>query len=124
MKAVWNGKTIAESNAIIDLEGDYYFPLSSLKKQYFLASQTKSHCPMKGRARYLSLKVNGRFLESAAWYYSPEEDCADLLKNRVGFWKGVEIQESSNFRKAWEVVKINLHSLKNAPINWFSKLSS
>lgn len=124
MKAVWNGKTIAESSEIIDLEGDYYFPLSSLKKQYFVESNTRSLCPLKGRARYLSIKVGKNFLENAAWYYSPEEECADLLKNRVGFWKGVEIQQSSNFRKAWEVVKISLHSLKNAPINWFSKLSS
>lgn len=124
MKAVWNGKTIAESNAILDLEGDFYFPFSSLKRQYFRPSQTRSTCLFKGRARYLTLKVNGQFLKDAAWYYSPSDECADLLKNRVGFWKGVEFQESSNFRKAWEVVKVSLNSLKKAPIQLLSKLSS
>ena len=34
-RAIWNGKVIAESDRIEELEGDVYFPESSLKREYF-----------------------------------------------------------------------------------------
>ena len=32
MKATWNGKVIAESNDIVEVEGNAYFPLSSIHR--------------------------------------------------------------------------------------------
>ena len=38
MKAIWNGKTIAESNDTVVVEGNHYFPVDAIKKEYFKAS--------------------------------------------------------------------------------------
>ena len=32
MKAVWNGATVAESDDIIVIEGNHYFPMASVEK--------------------------------------------------------------------------------------------
>ena len=34
-KAVWNGKVIAESDTIEEVEGNVYFPENSLKREFF-----------------------------------------------------------------------------------------
>ncbi len=35
MKAIWNGKVIAESDDIVNIEGNAYFPVQSEKKRVF-----------------------------------------------------------------------------------------
>ncbi|MGC9374362.1 MAG: DUF427 domain-containing protein [Bacteroidales bacterium] len=91
MKAIWNGKIIAESNDIIKVEGNNYFPLASIKKEYLKKSDMQSVCPWKGKASYYSLEVNGNTNKDAAWYYPEPKDAAKEIKGRVAFWKGVEI---------------------------------
>ena len=51
-KAVWNGIVIAESDTYETVEGNVYFPESSLKREFFRPSSTTSTCPWKGQARY------------------------------------------------------------------------
>lgn len=93
MKAIWNNTLIAESIDIVEVEGNPYFPLSSLKKEYVLESETTSNCPWKGRAQYFTLQVNGVENKDAAWYYPQPKEAASAVKDRVAFWKGVQLQE-------------------------------
>ena len=51
------GVVIAESDDIVEVEGNAYFPLSALDRQSVLPSSTHSVCPWKGVASYFSLKV-------------------------------------------------------------------
>ena len=39
-RAVWNGAVIAESDDTIKVEGNHYFPLESLKREYLVESGT------------------------------------------------------------------------------------
>lgn len=50
MKAIMNGKVIAESNDTIDIENNQYFPLDSIKREFLRASTHRSTCPWKGEA--------------------------------------------------------------------------
>ena len=50
-KAVWNGVTIAESEKTQTVEGNLYFPESSVKREYLRPSSTTSTCPWKGQTR-------------------------------------------------------------------------
>ena len=93
MKAIWNGKVIAESNDIINIEGNSYFPFESVNKKYLRESQSTSVCPWKGKAFYYTLEVDGKTNKDAAWYYAEPKDAAKEIKGRVAFWKGVEIKE-------------------------------
>jgi len=93
MKAIWNGQLLAESNDIVVVENNHYFPLSSVKMEFFQTSDTTSHCPWKGEASYYSIIVDGEINNDAAWYYPAPKDAAKEIKNHVAFWRGVEVTE-------------------------------
>jgi len=91
MKAVWNNTTLAESDDVVTLEGNVYFPLESLKKEYFEESKSISLCLWKGKANYFSATVDRQTNKNCAWYYRRLSFLAKKIKNRVAFWKGVQI---------------------------------
>lgn len=93
MKAIWNGETIAESNDTVVVENNHYFPKDSVKAQFLTDSATHSTCPWKGLASYYSLTVDGKTNTDAAWYYPEPKPAASEIKNRVAFWKGVQVVE-------------------------------
>jgi uncharacterized protein (DUF427 family) len=92
MKATWNGVTIAQSDDLVVLEGNQYFPESSLNRDYVTFSNHKTSCPWKGQASYYSLIVDGELNTDAAWYYADPKPEAEEIKGRVAFWKGVKIE--------------------------------
>ena len=67
MKATWNNTLIAESDDIVTVEGNSYFPESALKREYITFSNHKTSCAWKGQASYYSLIVNGDLNIDAAW---------------------------------------------------------
>ena len=92
MKAIWNGEVIAESDDTVVVEGNHYFPESSLNKQFLTFSNHRSSCPWKGQAHYHSLMVDGSLNENAVWYYPDPSEAAGHIKGRVAFWKGVKVE--------------------------------
>lgn len=92
MKAIWNNQVIAESDETVVVEGNHYFPESSIKKEFFKTSDTKSTCPWKGVASYYSLDVNGEENADAAWYYPQASELAKNIEGYVAFWKGVTVE--------------------------------
>ena len=93
MKAIWNGETIAESNDTVIVENNHYFPKDSVNTKFLTDSATHSTCPWKGLASYYSLTVDGKTNTDAAWYYPEPKPAASEIKNRVAFWKGVQVVE-------------------------------
>ncbi|HLL12897.1 MAG TPA: DUF427 domain-containing protein [Rubrivivax sp.] len=93
MKAIWNGTVVAESDDTVVIEGNHYFPASSVKREYLLPSNTKTMCAWKGEARYHTLFVDGDANPDAAWYYPAPKEAAAEIKDRVAFWKGVQVVE-------------------------------
>jgi uncharacterized protein (DUF427 family) len=91
-KAVWNGKTLAESDKIEKVEGNLYFPADSIDSTLFKPSATTSVCPWKGTASYYTLVVDGKENADAAWYYPEPKDAAKQIMGHVAFWKGVEVR--------------------------------
>jgi uncharacterized protein (DUF427 family) len=91
MKAVWNGIVIAESPDTVIVEGNHYFPLTSVNAALLEPSAHTSVCPWKGTANYYSLKVNGEVNADAVWYYAEPKAAAAQIKGRVAFWKGVNV---------------------------------
>jgi len=91
MKATWNGVTIAESDETVLVEGNHYFPESSLRREYVTFSNQKTTCPWKGQASYYSLLVKGEMNLDAVWYYPDPKPEAEMVRGRVAFWKGVVV---------------------------------
>lgn len=91
MKAVWKNTVIAESNDTVMVEGNHYFPESSLKREFLSFSNHKTTCGWKGEASYYSLVVDGELNPDAAWFYPDPKPEAANIKGRVAFWKGVQV---------------------------------
>lgn len=91
MQAVWNNTVIAESDDTVLVEGNHYFPESSLKREFITFSNHKTSCPWKGQASYYTLMVNGEVNTDAAWYYADPKPEAAQIRGRVAFWKGVKV---------------------------------
>ena len=98
MKAIWNETVLAESNETISIEGNAYFPPTSLRREYFEDSAHTTTCPWKGLAHYYTLAVKGARNENAAWYYPVPKDgsiekVGKDFTNYVAFWNGVRVEE-------------------------------
>jgi uncharacterized protein (DUF427 family) len=93
MKASWNNRIIAESSETEVVEGNHYFPMASINKDFLVSSKTRTTCPWKGEASYFSLKVDGEINQDAAWYYVEPKEAAKQIKDRVAFWKGVKVED-------------------------------
>ena len=92
MKATWNGALIAQSDDIVTVEGNHYFPEASLDRRYVTFSNHKTTRAWKGQASYYSLLVNGELNPEAAWYYVDPKPEAESIRGRVAFWKGVKVE--------------------------------
>lgn len=92
MKAIWNGRVLAESNDTVVVEGNHYFPIGSINKEYFKESSTQTICPWKGTASYYSIVVDGAENRDAAWYYAAPKDAAKQILGRIAFWRGVQVE--------------------------------
>lgn len=83
---------IAESGKCVVVEGNQYFPLDSVHKEYLEPSKTTTVCPWKGTANYYDIVVKGKRNAGAAWYYADPKPAAKEIKGHVAFWKGVRVE--------------------------------
>ena len=92
MKAIWNGTVIAESDDIVTVEGNAYFPAASLRREFVVPSDHHTTCGWKGVASYYSLQVGDQLNRDAVWYYPDPKPAAAEVRDRVAFWRGVQVQ--------------------------------
>jgi uncharacterized protein (DUF427 family) len=91
-KAIWAGKTIAESDATVVVEGNQYFPPGAVNKEFFKPSTHTSVCPWKGTAHYFNVEVDGVRNDNAAWYYPEPKPAATEIKDHIAFWQGIRVE--------------------------------
>jgi uncharacterized protein (DUF427 family) len=90
--ASWNGTVIAESDDIVTVEGNAYFPRAAVRDDVLRPSSTTTVCPWKGTASYYTLEIDGRTNPDAAWFYPEPKDAAAEIRDRVAFWRGVTVR--------------------------------
>lgn len=88
------GAVLGESSDALELrEGDYpsviYFPRSDIAMAFLDDTDTTSHCPHKGDARYFDVVTKSRTLKDAVWSYEAPKDAAADIKDYLAFY-GVE----------------------------------
>jgi uncharacterized protein (DUF427 family) len=93
MKAIWNNEVLAESNETVVIEGNHYFPASSVTEEFLKPSDTTYECPWKGTANYYNLSVAGAENPDAAWYYANPKDAAKEIAGHIAFGNGVQFVE-------------------------------
>ena len=85
-KATINGHVVAESDEFEFVEGNVYFPPSSVKTELFTANDSHTTCPWKGVASYYDIVVDGETFHGAAWYYPETKDAANNIRDHVAFY--------------------------------------
>jgi len=100
MKATWNNTVIAEApkEELIRIEGNWYFPPSALRKDFFKDSDHHTTCPWKGEASYFDIVIDGKVNDFGAWFYpdpklSAIERVGHDFTDYVAFWNGVDVSE-------------------------------
>jgi len=91
MRAIWHDTLLAQSEDTVVVEGNHYFPASSLRLEHFKPSNRHSTCPWKGEASYYDVVVGEAVNPGAAWYYPEPKPAAAEIAGRVAFWQGVEV---------------------------------
>ena len=92
IRAVWNGAVLAEAAETGQLEGNDYFSLGTVHRQFLTDSSTTTVCPWKGTAHYYSVTVDGQVNPDAVWFYPNPSARAAQITDHVAFWKGVRIE--------------------------------
>lgn len=100
MKAVLDGVVIAEAtdDEIITIEGNSYFPPSSVDFSKLAETDTPYTCPWKGACQYYSVSAGGDALPDRAWAYPhPYPSAFDRVgrdfSGYVAFWKEVSVED-------------------------------
>ena len=82
-KAIWNEAILVDSDDTVIVDGDVYFPLESVNSNFLKKSSSTSISPQKGKAFFYDVVVDDKIKEYGE------------LKNRIAFWKGVELYRDS-----------------------------
>ena len=91
-KAIWNGVVLAESDQTVMVEGNHYFPPSSISSEYFETSEARTVCPWKGVANYYDIVVDDARNPGAAWTYADPKPAAADIREHIAFWRGVRVE--------------------------------
>jgi len=84
-KVIWNGTVIAESDKTIQMEGKKYFPHTAVKGNFFIESEKHSVCPVKGKANFYHIEVNGKRVNNGAYYFPNPNPKVKAIQNYIGF---------------------------------------
>ena len=100
MKAIWNGKVIAEApkKELLYIERNWYFPPTSVKQEFLQKSNTPCACPWRGVCQYFNVGSGDTWSQDDAWsYLKPDAAAIERVKkdfhNYVAFWRSVTVTE-------------------------------
>ena len=75
MRAIFNGTVLADSDDIVMVDGNPYFPRAAMVEDFFRDSVHTTVCGWKGTARYWDVVVGDQVISNAAWAYdNPKPD--------------------------------------------------
>lgn len=95
VKAMFDGRVLAESDDVRTVEGLVYFPIESVDMEQLEHSPTSSRCFWKGKASYWHVIGDTDIAQNAAFVYKrPWPLARRLVSDRVAFWRGVSIEEA------------------------------
>lgn len=91
MKIVWNNTVIAESEDFRIVERRFYFPPSSVQKQYLKKNGKNYFSRWKGTADCYDLIVDGKKNEDAALSYEKPLEGLEKIKGYFSFSDEVQL---------------------------------
>lgn len=93
MKAVWQGKVIAESDRTLEVDGYHYFPREAVRMDLLKqAPRTGSdlHCPHG--VQFYDVMDGKALSPRAAWSYEAPQARMQPVDHWIGFWNDVNVR--------------------------------
>lgn len=91
-RAVFGDEVLAESDQTRVIEGNHYFPPSSVREDLLVDSPTRTLCLWKGKASYRSLLADDGVVHDVAWVYERPWPLARRIAGHVAFGPQVHIE--------------------------------
>jgi uncharacterized protein (DUF427 family) len=93
MKAIWRGKTIAESDGTLEVGGYRYFPRDSVRMELLeIAPKTARDLECPHGVQFYDVVEGGTRSPRAAWSYEAPQPKMKPVDHWMGFWEDVEIK--------------------------------
>jgi uncharacterized protein (DUF427 family) len=92
MKAVWQGRTIAESDTTREVGGYTYFPRETVRMDLLRsASKTASDLACPHGVQFYDVVEGAQESPRAAWSYEAPLPAMRAVDHWIGFWRDVEL---------------------------------
>jgi len=92
MKALLNGKVIAESDDTVECGGYQYFPSSAVRTEWLKeAPKTDSDHACPHGVQFYDVVMDGVRHERCAWSYESPRPRMKQVADRFGFWEDVAV---------------------------------
>jgi uncharacterized protein (DUF427 family) len=93
MKATVDGRVIAESEDIVEVDGYHYFPRAAVRAECLVkVDKTESDHACPHGVQFYDVVIEGRRHPRAAWSYEAPRPTMARVAHRVGFWEDVEVR--------------------------------
>ena len=92
MKAILNGRVIAESSDIVECDGYQYFPRAAVRTEWLeKAPKTESDRACPHGVQFYDAVIDGARHARVAWSYEAPRATMKQVAGRFGFWEEVEV---------------------------------
>jgi uncharacterized protein (DUF427 family) len=93
MKAMWQGKVIAESEETREAGGYTYFPRAAVRMELLRkAVKTESDLACPHGVQFYDVVEGARVSQRAAWSYEAPKPAMSAVDHWIGFWRDVALQ--------------------------------
>ena len=92
MKAILEGRVVAESEDIVEAAGYRYFPRAAVRMEWLeKAPQTADDLECPHGVQFYDVVLDGTRHERVAWSYEAPRPAMQKVDHRMGFWQAVEL---------------------------------
>lgn len=93
MKAVWQGKVIAESDRMLEVDGYHYFPREAVRMDLLKQTpRTGSDLQCPHGVQFYDVVEGGARSPRAAWSYEAPQARMQPVDHWIGFWEDVSVR--------------------------------
>ena len=93
MKAVWQGRVIAESEGTREAGGYRYFPREAVRMELLRkAASTESDLACPHGVQFYDVVEGARVSPRAAWSYEAPKPALSAVDHWIGFWRDVALE--------------------------------
>ena len=92
MKAVLDGKVIAESDDVVAAAGYDYFPPAAVRTEWLEKTErTPKDLECPHGVQFYDVVIGGERHARNAWIYEAPQPAMKAVADRVGFWEDVKV---------------------------------